>query len=193
LDRARGISHVSFFCHGLWEGLEPDFSHLVMADGSQLSAQELASMDLRGVDLALLGACESALIGTRGTPDEFTGLPIALLQAGVRSVAASQWLVDAGSTYGLLFRLMEAHRAGLSPARALQAAQRAFLAGEMEDLHALPGAACFLSRRQTLRSLSQIGSSQSGQSGERFQHLESGLPPRKAPFFWAAFAVIGLG
>lgn len=194
LESARGVSHVSFFCHGLWEGADPDLSHLVMADGSQLSAQELASLDLRGVDLALLGACESALIGTRGTPDEFTGLPIALLQAGVRSVAASQWLVDAGSTYGLLYRMMQAHHAGLSPARALQAAQRAFLSGEMEDLDALPGAACFLSRLQTLRPLSPGEARLRDQAGEAVhQHDRPAVPARTAPFFWAAFAVIGRG
>lgn len=190
LEGAGDISHVSFFCHGIWEGSDPDLSHLVMTDGSELSAQDLAAIDLRSVDLALLGACETALIGTRGTPDEFTGLPVALLQAGVRSVAASQWLVDAASTYALLHRMMQEHRAGLSPARALQAAQRAFVAGEMEDIADLPGGSAVLSRLRTLRPLSAANP-----DAERFAGIcaDQSLPPRTAPFFWAAFAVIGQG
>jgi CHAT domain-containing protein len=190
LEAASDISHVSFFCHGIWEGSDPDLSHLVMADGSQLSAQELAAIDLRGVDLALLGACETALIGMRHTPDEFTGLPVALLQAGVRSVAASQWLVDAASTYALMHRMMEEHRAGLSPARALQAAQRAFLAGEMDTDHDLPNGAAMLSRLRTLRPLTGTAPDAQGQTGPPADQV---LPRRSAPFFWAAFAVIGQG
>ena len=190
LAGASDVSHVSFFCHGIWEGSDPDLSHLVMADGSQLSAQELAAIDLRSVDLALLGACETALIGTRGTPDEFTGLPVALLQAGVRSVAASQWLVDAASTYALLHRMMQEHRAGLSPASALQAAQRAFVAGEMENIADLPSGSAVLSRLRTLRPLSAPEADSKGHAGPRADQC---LPPRSAPFFWAAFAVIGRG
>jgi tetratricopeptide (TPR) repeat protein len=190
LAGAGDVSHVSFFCHGIWEGSDPDFSHLVMADGSQLSAQDLAAIDLRSVDLALLGACETALIGTRGTPDEFTGLPVALLQAGVGSVAASQWLVDAASTYALLHRMMQEHRAGLSPARALQAAQRAFVAGEMDTTQDLPGGSTVLSGLRTLRPLSAPDASPKGHTGSR---ADQSLPPRRAPFFWAAFAVIGRG
>lgn len=194
LARAGDISHVSFFCHGLWEGSDPDLSHLVMADGSQLSAQELASIDLRSVDLALLGACETALIGTRLAPDEFTGLPVALLQAGVSSVAASQWLVDAASTYALLHRMMQEHRAGLSPARALQAAQRAFMAGEMENIDDLAGGPSALSRLRTLRPLSPASAEAKVHAGlSHSQQGKHGLPLRSAPFFWAAFAVIGQG
>jgi tetratricopeptide (TPR) repeat protein len=190
LAGAGDVSHVSFFCHGIWEGSDPDLSHLVMADGSQLSAQDLAAIDLRSVDLALLGACETALIGTRGTPDEFTGLPVALLQAGVGSVAASQWLVDAASTYALMHRMMQEHRAGLSPARALKAAQRAFVAGEMDTIQELPGGTAVLSRLRTLRPLSAPGADSKGNAGPR---ADQSLPPRSAPFFWAAFAVIGRG
>lgn len=194
LASAGDVSHVSFFCHGLWEGSDPDLSHLVMADGSQLSAQVLASIDLRSVDLALLGACETALIGTRLAHDEFTGLPVALLQAGVRSVAASQWLVDAASTYALMHRMMQEHRAGSSPARALQAAQRAFMAGEMENIDDLRCGPSVLSRLRTLRPLSAGSAEAKVHAGpSHSQQGDHGLPLRSAPFFWAAFAVIGQG
>ena len=187
LENESDVSHVSFFCHGIWEGADPDLSHLIMADGSQLSAQELAAIDLRHVELVVLGACETALIGTRLAPDEFTGLPVSLLQAGVRSVAASQWLVDAGSSYALLHRMMQEHRAGLTPARALQAAQKAFVAGELGAMEMLPPGAGVLSRIRTLKPLT-------GPSTQSVPQLSASvLPPRTAPFFWAAFAVIGQG
>lgn len=196
LETARDVSHICFFCHGLWEASDPDLSHLVMADGSQLSAAQLASIDLRSVDLAVLGACESALIGTRGTPDEFTGLPLAFLQAGVSAVVASQWLVDAASTYALVHRLMEGHRSGLSPARALQAAQRAFLAGEMDDHQDIPVGTAFLSRLRTLRPLSPSGARAWNTDADPMaeisgQREDDPVLARGAPFFWAAFAVIG--
>jgi len=187
LEKVREVTHVSFFCHGIWECSDPDLSHLIMADGSQLSAQELAAIDLRHVELVVLGACETALIGTRLAPDEFTGLPVSLLQAGVRSVAASQWLVDAGSSYALLHRMMQEHREGLTPARALQAAQKAFVAGELGPMEMLPSGAGALSRIRTLKPLTGPPTQSVHQSSD------SVLPPRTAPFFWAAFAVIGQG
>lgn len=191
LENAGGATHVSFFCHGLWEASDPDLSHLVMADGSQLSAGQLAGIDMRSVDLAVLGACETALIGTRGTPDEFTGLPLALLQSGVGSVAASQWLVDAGSTYALLHYFMREHRSGVSPARALQASQRAFIAGQIETRADLPGVAAMLSRLRTLRPLAVPGAGPDRAAPD--ENDGRVLPARSAPFFWAAFAVIGKG
>jgi len=44
------------------------------------------------VRLAVLSACETGLVGI-DLPDEALALPTGLLQAGVASIVASQWIV----------------------------------------------------------------------------------------------------
>lgn len=127
-------TYLSFFCHGVWNAGDPDQSHLIMANHSVLSSDRLQNLSLSNVRLVILGACESALIGTDRIPDEYIGLPMAFLQAGADCVAASQWLVDASSTYNIILKLMSEHKNGLSPIRALRATQCAFISGEFDPI-----------------------------------------------------------
>jgi CHAT domain-containing protein len=56
-------------------------------------------------------------------PDEFIGLPAALLEAGVPCVVASLWPVEASATQWLVERFFSAQLGSSSPAAALRQAQ----------------------------------------------------------------------
>lgn len=99
------------------------------ADGDDgiLTALEASYLDLEGVDLVTLSACETA----RGTPESgegVQGLVSAFQMAGARRVVASLWRVDDEGTRRLmdgLYERMLRKESPLSPADALREASLA--------------------------------------------------------------------
>jgi CHAT domain-containing protein/tetratricopeptide (TPR) repeat protein len=66
-----------------------------------MTAEEVAAINLRGCDLAVLSACQTGLGLTAGG-EGVLGLQRAFLQAGVRTVVASLWRVDDAATSMLM-------------------------------------------------------------------------------------------
>jgi CHAT domain-containing protein len=99
---------------------DPLRSRVVLGDG-ELTLEEILRLRLR-VRLAVLAACETAMVGTV-LPDEVVSLPTGLVQAGAAAVIASMWGCDQLATAVILVefyrRLPE-----VSPATALRDAQR---------------------------------------------------------------------
>jgi len=100
----------------------------LMLDASEDSRQRLVAEDLsperlRHLDLAVLAACATGDSGDRGLlhPDSLVS---ALLRAGVPTVVASRWNVDSRATSRLMAAFYRELSAGVSPAVALQNAQR---------------------------------------------------------------------
>jgi CHAT domain-containing protein len=88
----------------------------------QLSALELAGLDLWGTRLVVLSACDSGL-GLPWPGEGVFGLRHALGLAGSQSQVMSLWKVDDEATRLLMHRLYHALRRGLGPARALREVQ----------------------------------------------------------------------
>ena len=72
-------------------------------DDGILSAMEVAAMDLSGVEMAVLSACQSAQ-GKEAFGEGVFGLQRAFQVAGSRSVVATQWSVDDLGTRILMMR-----------------------------------------------------------------------------------------
>jgi CHAT domain-containing protein len=71
------------------------------ADAGQLTAEEVASLDLRGTEMVVLSACQSGLgklVGGEG----MLGLQRAFQAAGARSLVASLWNVSDAATSVLM-------------------------------------------------------------------------------------------
>jgi CHAT domain-containing protein len=68
-----------------------------------MTAEEVASVDLKGGELAVLSACETGLGATAGG-EGVLGLQRAFHQAGCRAVVASLWRVDDAATRALMAR-----------------------------------------------------------------------------------------
>jgi CHAT domain-containing protein len=135
--------------HGTYQPDNPRRSHLILARshlilagdkdteerkcciflGEALDRRTLDGyniLNLEGLRLLILSACETAIIDVKQVPDEFIGLAAGFLQAGVAGVIASLWAVDDRATYLLMTRFAQLYldpQNGYSPAQALARAQ----------------------------------------------------------------------
>ena len=116
------VLHVA--AHAEADLIDPLHSHILLAneDGrhSFLEAREVLALDLSGVAIVTLSACESAL-GRIAGGDEVLGFPRSFLSAGADAMIASLWEVEDGATA----LLMNAAYARLSEGADLQSAMQA--------------------------------------------------------------------
>ena len=100
-------------------------------DDGILTAMEVADLDLSGVELAVLSACETGL-GEVAGGEGLLGLQRAFQVAGAQSVVASLWTIGDEPTRALMSRFYEnLWRKGQPPAEALREAQLSMLRGSL--------------------------------------------------------------
>ncbi len=98
------------------------------ADDGLLTAEEVTTLDLRGVDWVVLSACHSG-VGESWAREGVLGMQRAFHLAGARTVIASQWSVDDDATRDWMRALYQARAHGAtSAAQAMGDASRAVLA-----------------------------------------------------------------
>lgn len=124
-------SVVHFAGHAVFDDARPERSYLVTArggpvSGARLTAAEVEGMDLRGLRLVVLSACQTSR-SAAGRSGGFAGLTGAFLTAGAGGVVGSLWRVDDGYTRVLMEHFHRRYRAMGDPARALREAQLALL------------------------------------------------------------------
>jgi CHAT domain-containing protein len=99
------------------------------ADDGILTAEEIATQNLDGVQLVVLSACETGL-GQAAGGEGLLGLQRAFQSAGARSVVASLWTVDDEKTRSLMERFYENHwQKNMGVLEALREAQTWLLHG----------------------------------------------------------------
>jgi CHAT domain-containing protein len=113
--------------HGVLDAKSPKDSYLALDAGNRLAAYEVASLDLRGVSLVTLSACETALADQ--TPGaELMSLAQFFFMAGAQSVLVTLWAVDDAETANLMKHFYEdLKRSPTEKARAVQQAQVALM------------------------------------------------------------------
>lgn len=87
-----------------------------------LTAEEIASLDLRATDWVVLSACDTGL-GEQQAWEGILGLRRAFQTAGARTVVTSLWPVQDDAARGWMRRLYEARLAGAATDAAVRAAQ----------------------------------------------------------------------
>ncbi len=120
---------VDASCHGGFSLSEPLQSALLLAKGELLTLGDMLShvVDLRGLRLLILSACQTAIVDLFGARDEVHSLAAGMVQAGAQAVLAALWPVDDKATYLLMVRFAQEwlpHLKSEPPAAALARAQR---------------------------------------------------------------------
>jgi CHAT domain-containing protein len=96
LQRRPAMVHMA--SHFALDPAGEEKSYLLLGDGSKLPLSTLATLPWRGVNLALLSACDSGVVLGQGTGQALVGLASTLQQAGVQHVIATLWRVSDGAT-----------------------------------------------------------------------------------------------
>jgi CHAT domain-containing protein len=136
-------------------------------DDGILTALEVAALDLAGVELATLSACQTGL-GESAGGEGLLGLQRAFQTAGTRSVVASLWKVPDQATQVLMNRFYDnCWRRELGRLQALREAQLWMLHEGAKDKDLLRGGL------------------------ERVRDQAPGKDGRLSPFYWAAFVLSG--
>jgi CHAT domain-containing protein/tetratricopeptide (TPR) repeat protein len=120
-------THLHLACHGTFMPFSPLNSVVHLEGDERLEVESLLrpALKLKGVELAVLSACNSATGEPWRTPDEAIGFPAALLAAGARTVVAAQWEVSDAVTLLIMHQFCRAMLAGPSTgAGSLAEAQR---------------------------------------------------------------------
>jgi CHAT domain-containing protein/tetratricopeptide (TPR) repeat protein len=119
------LLHIA--AHGTYDAASPLFSAIHLAEGNgengRLDVDEIQSeLDLSGVNLVVLSACQSG-VGNRSGGDEIVGLTRAILYAGSPGVIATLWNISDDATPPLIGKFYDHLLTGVSAADALRAAQ----------------------------------------------------------------------
>ena len=118
---------VHLSTHGRHCVAAPSFQTVFFSPGTnsdgRLHAFELAGLDLRGLELVTLSACETAL-GRFDIRDNLRGLPANLLLAGVRTIVGTLWNTENRCARYFFRRFYQATQAGAAPGEAFASAQR---------------------------------------------------------------------
>ncbi len=118
-----GADIVHFAGHAEFDRSDPYSSALLLEGGGRLSASDLMSggMDLSGVRLVALSACETGL-GEVVPGDEVISVARAFLAAGASAILMSLWKVSDEATAALMPEFYRGYLGGASPSVALRAA-----------------------------------------------------------------------
>jgi CHAT domain-containing protein/tetratricopeptide (TPR) repeat protein len=167
--RLAGDDRVAGYHPGLLSGIALAGANAPTADDDGiLTALEVEELNLSGVDLAVLSACDTGL-GKSAGGEGLLGLQRALQVAGAKTVIASLWPVDDGATRDLMIHFYRAlWRPPGDPA------------GPTGKLAALRAAQLDLLRDGGHRGLASASDAQAAADTGR-------LPPR----YWAAFVLSG--
>jgi CHAT domain-containing protein len=127
----RNILHIA--THGKFVPGSPDASYLLLGNGSKLTIPDIKKLPgLSYIHLVVLSACETALGGPNAEGIEISGLSYYFLNGGAKSVMASLWQVNDGSTSQLMQNFYSnlannANDTQITKAAALRQAQLKFL------------------------------------------------------------------
>ena len=118
------VLHVA--AHAEVDEVDPLFSRILLATDETgpgfLEAREIFGMEMGGVSLVTLSACESGL-GKTESGDEVVGFNRSFLSAGASGLVSSLWPVDDDSTEFLMTAMYTELARGADLVRAMQQAQ----------------------------------------------------------------------
>ncbi len=129
MENVPEYSIVHFAGHGQLNPEFPDYSKLVLFDAnaeySEVFVEDIKQLNLLGLQLVVLSACESGATKPSDLNNEFSSLSSSFMSAGAQSVVSSTKEVEDTATTFLMQRFYEALAEGNDKDLALQTAQKA--------------------------------------------------------------------
>lgn len=173
----KALTRSGLFFAGVNHALEGEPLPADVDDGI-LTAREISTLDLRGLDLVVLSACQTGLGEITG--DGVFGLQRGFKKAGAKTLLMSLWKVDDQATQLLMTRFYANLVGGRSKAEALREAQQYVREYTVEQKVTPPDG------RRPL----------SAQARQQAQQQQAGVAetqrvrPYHSPRFWAAFILL---
>ncbi len=143
-------------------------------DNGVLTAKEIAELDLRGMDMVVLSACQTGLGEITG--EGVFGLQRGFKKAGAKSLLMSLWKVDDNATQMLMTQFYVNLIAGMNKYEALREAQRYVREYEIEV-------------KESLTPSQKRKEEKAGRIAEASQRFRK-ICPYKHPKDWAAFILL---
>ncbi|MFE6494778.1 CHAT domain-containing protein [Streptomyces sp. NPDC057748] len=138
MQALKNVDYLHIAAHGSHDVEAPWYQCLYLDPGAdddgRLFAHQILGLDLRGVELVTLSACESAL-GRYDLNDNLRGLPAAFLTAGASTVIGVLWPVSAPVATLFFEELYSCLLTGGTKRDAFHSAQRATRNAHPEYLH----------------------------------------------------------
>ncbi|WP_287280478.1 CHAT domain-containing protein [Okeania sp. SIO2G5] len=170
---------VHLATHGAFVSDSPDDSFLLFGDGEFATLRDMGNLNLDGVDLVVLSACQTGLGGIDlSSGIEVLGLGYQLQRAKAKAAIASLWRVSDGGTQTSMDAFYTALNNGYSKAEALQRAQQALITGNQNVLASAPD---------------ETDPTGSAIIDPRTAQLLSDSSDLSHPYYWAPFILIGNG
>ena len=123
-----GRRYIHIGSHGEMDVAAPSFHYVLLSPRAGVDqrffAHELRSLDLRGIELLTLSACETAM-GRFDIGDNLRGLPAYFLLAGVSAIVATMWEVETNASRTFFTTLYQQLKADRRRLNAFTIAQRA--------------------------------------------------------------------
>ena len=174
LDKA---NHVHFASHATFESESPLNSGLLLSNMKKLTLSDLLGVgELRNIRLAVLSACQTAIVDFESLPEEAIGLPGGFLQSGVPGVIGSLWPVDDISTAFLMIYFYQMYMSGTSPEEALRQAQLWLRRAKKPEL---------------LNYSEELSVTQLETISKRLLFEDNEAQPFAHPYYWAGFIFHG--
>lgn len=168
---------IHFATHGAFVVGTPEESFILFGDGTPLTVSQMRTLNLNGVDLVVLSACETGVDYQLGTGAEILGLGYQLERAGARAAIASLWVVDDGGTQRLMNAFYSVWQSdNLTKVEALRQAQLVLITGDDKAM-GTQGADTGMS------GIEAVSNTITPEGFNRFSH----------PYYWAPFILIGNG
>ena len=212
IESGRKAYAVIASCHGQFDDRDFLRSRMLLAGGESLTLGDALGIDidLTGLRLLILSACQTAVLDLRGASGEVRSLASGMLQAGATAVMGSLWPVDDRATYLLMVRFAQEWLSVMHdepPAPALARAQAWLRAATHADLVEWEASALRPAIARTPRAGGQEGLVAVRGRGDRYSMSEAeqlivGVSRRRMrdsvdempyadPIFWAGFQVHG--
>jgi CHAT domain-containing protein len=169
---------VTGFHPGLLSGLVLAGANRTAAPGQDdgiLTSLEIATLDLGGVDLSVLSACETGLGETAGG-EGLLGVQRAFQVAGARSAVATLWQVDDAATRQLMSRFYANLWRSEKP---------------LSKLEALREAQLWMLREGVAQGVARGFGPVKVNDPNKKDQAKPEAKQRAAPFFWAGFVLSG--